>query len=175
MSWGVCGTGTREPGTSIRSLDPPIYQPKEHQCPRAPASLTPVSSHDACLSPKPQPGCSQAANTGRGYRTSCDSALASHTPTWPGPCPLFTVSGRAQAPPLAAQLPATHCSRFLEKGGLSEPWAATRRHQHACACLRTCMHVCTGAPMCRQHLHARHVHTCAVVCMCVLCVRVCMC
>ena len=65
---------------------------------------------------KPQPGCSQAANTGGGYRTSCDSALASHTPTWPGPCPLFTVSGRAQAPPLAAQLPATHCSRFREEG-----------------------------------------------------------
>ena len=31
VSWGGCGTGTRELGTSIPSLAPPTHQPKEHQ------------------------------------------------------------------------------------------------------------------------------------------------
>lgn len=189
---GGCGTGTREPGTSIPSLAPPTHQPKEHQYPRAPASVTPMSSHGACLSPKcrrtpkmdkPQPGYSQAANTaeGWGYRTSCDSALTGHTPTWPWPCPLFSLR-RAQAPPLAAQLPATHRSGSWRRGGAVRTLGSNQEAPAHVLCSRTCMRACTCAPMCAQYLRAGMctrvlwcacVRTSAHVCMCVLCVRVC--
>lgn len=87
-------------------LHPPT-SPKSISMPKD-VSLTHTCELSWCLSlskvqkgpqmDKPQPERSQAG----GYRTSCDSARTGHTPTWPWPCPLFTVSGRAQAPPLAA-------------------------------------------------------------------------
>ena len=176
---GGCGTGTREPGTSIPSLAPPTHQPKEHQYPRAPASVTPMSSHGACLSPKcrrtpkmdkPQPGYSQAANTaeGWGYRTSCDSALTGHTPTWPWPCPLFSLR-KSPGPSSGCSVTCHPPLWFLEEGrGWSEPWAATRRRPHTCCvqervcvpahvlpcahsiCVQACAHVCCGVHVCAR-------------------------
>lgn len=183
---GGCGTGTREPGTSIPSLAPPTHQPKEHQCPRAPASVTPMSSHGACLSPKcrrtpkmdkPQPGYSQAANTagGWGYRTSCDSALTGHTPTWPWPCPLFSLR-KSPGPSSGCSVTCHPPLWFLEEGrGCQNPGqqpggARTRAvFKNVYACLHMCSHVRTVSA-------CRHVHTCAVVCMCAhvcACLHVC--
>ena len=168
MSWGVCGTGTQEPGISIRSLDPPIYQTKEHQCPRAPASLTPVSSHDACLSPKHRrpPKWTSPSRDAHRQRTLAGVTEPPVIVPWPatrpaglGPAPC----SQSQEEPrpllwLLSYLPPTAPGSWRRGGAVrtlgsnQEAQACVCMFKNMYACLHRCSHVRTAST-------CTHVHT----------------
>lgn len=179
MSWGVCGTGTREPGTSIRSLDPPIYQPKEHQCPRAPASLTPVSSHDACLSPKRRrpPKWTSPSRDAHRQRTLAGVTEPPVIVPWPatrppglGPAPC----SQSQEEPrpllwLLSYLPPTAPGSWRRGGAVrtlgsnQEAPACVCVFKNMYACLHRCSHVQTASTC------TPCAHVCCGVHVCVMC------
>lgn len=143
-----------------------------------------MSSHDACLSPKRRrpPKWTSPSRDAHRQRTLAGVTEPPVIVPWPatrppglGPAPC----SQSQEEPrpllwLLSYLPPTAPGSWRRGGAVRT--LGSNQEAPACVCvfknMYACLHRCSHV---RTVSTRTHVHTCAVVCMCVLCVRVCMC